>query len=104
MICGYLLKSIPESRSASRRCAPIARESGYRDVRPKHVRETREQNTPLWVDGFTNVTNARDSVGATTDDQSIGGSSGVLTSPILSRYVGQELTARERNRHRVTAS
>ena len=44
------------------------------------------RNRPLCGAGFTKVTNARDSAGATTVDQSSGGSSGVLTRPILSRY------------------
>ena len=42
-------------------------------------------NRPLCGDGWTKVTNARDSTGATTVDQSIGGSIGVLTRPTFSR-------------------
>jgi len=38
-----------------------------------------------YCDGLTNVTNARDSSGASVADQSIGGSIGVLTRPSLSR-------------------
>jgi hypothetical protein len=40
---------------------------------------------PLCGAGCTNVTNARASAGATTVDQSIGGSIGVLIRPALSR-------------------
>jgi hypothetical protein len=40
-----------------------------------------KRNRPLCGDGWTNVTKARESAGATTVDQSRGGSSGVLASP-----------------------
>ena len=42
-------------------------------------------SSPLCGDGLTKVTNARDSTGATTAAQSIGGSIGVLISPTFSR-------------------
>jgi hypothetical protein len=41
--------------------------------------------SPFVQRGWTKVTNARDSVGASTADQSIGGSSGVLIRSIFSR-------------------
>ena len=57
--------------------------SGRRE--PSMSASRANSSSPLCGDGLTKVTNARDSPGATTVDQSIGGSIGVLTRPILSR-------------------
>ena len=57
--------------------------SGRRD--PSMSARRANSSSPLCGDGLTKVTNARDSAGATTVDQSIGGSIGVLTSPTFSR-------------------
>ena len=88
MICGYWLKSMPGIAFSEPPLWPdcTTRIGMSGRARSEHVGEPREQHSPLCGDGLTKVTNARDSVGATTDDHSIGGSSGVLTSPIFSRY------------------
>jgi hypothetical protein len=88
MMCGYRLKSIPgmvlRFPPLCPDCTTSSGMSGRRD--PSMSASLAKRNTPLCGAGLTNVTNARESTGATTVDQSIGGSIGVLNRPTLSRY------------------
>jgi hypothetical protein len=98
MICGYLLKSMPRMPVSAPAVWPDCTTSmGMSGRRLPSMSASRANSiSPLCGAGWTNVTKARESVGATTVDQSIGGSIGVLSSPIF-RFVdaGQESAARE---------
>jgi len=87
MICGYLLKSRPGIAFNDPPLWPDCTTSTGMSGRLKPSMSARRANSsrPLCVDGLTNVTKARASGGAITDDQSRDGSIGVLTSPTRSR-------------------
>ena len=98
MICGYLLKSMPGIAFSEPPlwpdCTTRIGMSGRRDPSMSASRANRYR--PLWSDGLTNVTNARDSTGATT----VGPVDRRLErradeSDLLAVDVGQELAARE---------
>ena len=87
MICGYRLKSRPGiAFSDPPLCPDCTTRIGMSGRREPSMSASRANSSrPLCGAGLTKVTNARDSVGATTLDQSIGGSIGVLTRPTFSR-------------------
>jgi hypothetical protein len=87
MFCGYLLKSRPGIAFSEPPLYPdwTTRIGMSGRLDPSMSASLANRNSPLCGDGLTKVTKARDSAGASTADQSIGGSMGVLTRPTLSR-------------------
>ena len=88
MMCGYFAKSMPGMAFS-----PPALDadwttrigmSGRAD--PSMSASRAKTPAPLCTDGFTYVTNVRESAGASTSDQSIGEGMPVLMSPIFCRY------------------